>query len=253
MLGRLFSRIADRPGGTKTKNKAATKAGKEPSADKFEAWLAENPGGTFQQFYVEGVEGALAGKKSHASLGPAPNARALNRARVTVDRWIAKGIQPGDLVVDYGCGSLRIGRLLIEYLESDRYIGLDLDERILAAGRMHLPIELKVSKRPVLEVISPESLKRTAAKHPKWVCCKGVLQHVPPPQVDNFFEQISGLILAGATGLFEARTRQLSEQLSSKTWVYSTSDLQASAARFGVSLVWVRFNGRPIFVLTAAR
>ena len=73
MLGRFFSRIGAKPGGTKTKNKAAKKAGKEPSADKFEVWLAENPGGTFQQFYVQSVEGALAGKKSHASLGPAPN------------------------------------------------------------------------------------------------------------------------------------------------------------------------------------
>ena len=247
MLGRVLSWVS-------AKTKAAKKEGyRKRRSDKFGAWLEENPGGTFQQFYVESVEGALAGKKSHASLGPVPNARALNRARVTVDRWIANGIQPGDMVVDYGCGTLRIGRLLVEYLEPDRYVGLDLDDRILDAGRTHLPDELIASKRPVLEVISADSLKRTVARRPKWVCCKGVLQHVPPNQVDNFFEQISCLILAGATGLFEARTRQLSERLSSKTWAYSINDLQTSAARFGVSLVWVRFNGRPIFVLTAAK
>jgi hypothetical protein len=109
------------------------------------------------------------------------------------------------------------------------------------------------SQRPVLDVISAESLNRTAARQPKWVCSKGVLQHIPPAQIDKFFEDISRLILTGATGLVEAQMRQSSEQLSPKTWAYSLADLQASSARFGMSLVRVACDERPILVLSASK
>jgi hypothetical protein len=35
------------------------------------------------------------------------------------------GLQPGDVLCDIGCGALRGGRLLIEYLDRGNYLGLD--------------------------------------------------------------------------------------------------------------------------------
>src|SRR6187549_2526224 len=118
-------------------NRAARKAKrtKKQKKDKFAAWLKENPEGTFDQFYVESVVEALAGKKNHASLGPTlKEHQRPDRAQSVVERWLSRGIQPSDTVVDYGCGTLRLGRILIEFLDPDRYIGLDIDHRILAAG-----------------------------------------------------------------------------------------------------------------------
>ena len=63
-----------------------------------------------------------------------------------------------------------MGALFIEFLEADRYIGLDLDERILAAGRKQLADEIVGTKRPTLEIITEESLARVAARTPRWVC-----------------------------------------------------------------------------------
>jgi cyclopropane fatty-acyl-phospholipid synthase-like methyltransferase len=96
---------------------------------------------------------------------------------------------------------LRLGALFIEYLEADRYIGLDIDQSILTAGREQLADNIVETKRPTLEVINKESLARVAARQPRWVCSKGVLQHVPPEELDDYFASLSPLINAGATCL----------------------------------------------------
>jgi SAM-dependent methyltransferase len=220
--------------------------------DKFAAWLKQNPSGTFEQFYADSVVHALAGEKTHSSLGPCLKPRRLENVRRIVKAWLACGIRPDDDVVDYGCGTLRLGRLLIEFLEPDHYIGLDIDDRILEAGRSQLPSNLIALKRPVLEVISAESLRRTAARQPKWICSKGVLQHVPPTELDKLFENLSHFVLAGATGLFVARTSPASERRSSKSWAYTLTDLQMPAARFGMELERVTTAHATMLVLRAS-
>ena len=129
---------------------------KAKKKDKFAAWLEKNQGGSFTQFYAESVLDALSGKRRHASLGPKLVEGSEDHARKRFDELVAQGIKPSDTVVDYGCGTLRLGAHFIDYLDADRYIGLDIDDRIIAAGRDQLPADLVEAKRPVLEVISPE-------------------------------------------------------------------------------------------------
>jgi hypothetical protein len=102
--------------------------------------------------------------KSHSSLGPNLRPGRLASARRTFERLLTYGIRPDDTVVDYGCGTLRLGTLFIEYLQADRYIGLCIDKRILAAGREQLADDIVETKRPTLEVISKEGLARVAAR-----------------------------------------------------------------------------------------
>jgi hypothetical protein len=221
--------------------------------DKFAAWLEQNPSGTFEQFYAESAVRSLKDGKIHSSLGPTLKPGRREHARRVADEWLGWGIRPSDTVVDYGCGTLRIGRLLIEFLDADRYIGLDIDDRILAVGLDQLPAGLIALKRPALEVISAESLRRTAARRPKWVCSKGVLQHIPPTDLDKFFKNVSQLILAGATGLLRGKIWETNESRSSTTWGYSLEDLQTSAARSGMELDVVRTPLGTTLVLQASK
>ena len=156
---------------------------------KFALWSLRNPGASFKQFYAESAANSFAINKSHSSLGPNLKPGSLASARRTFDKFIKYGIRPNHTVVDYGCGTLRVGALFIEFLEADRYIGLDLDERILAAGRKQLADEIVGTKRPTLEIITEESLARVAARNPRWVCSNGVLQHVPPDELDEYLCQ----------------------------------------------------------------
>lgn len=64
------------------------------------------------------------------------------------------GITPGMVVVDAGCGWGRLGRLLIEFLDPNRYFGIELDEFELRAFiQFELGLEhaaLALEKRPVM-------------------------------------------------------------------------------------------------------
>ena len=135
-------------------------------AAKFALWSLRNPGSSFKQFYAECAANSLAINKSHSSLGPNLKPGGLASARRTFDRFIKYGIRPNHTVVDYGCGTLRVGALFIEFLEA----GLDIDKRILAAGREQLSDDMVGTKRPTLEIITEESLARVAARTPRWVC-----------------------------------------------------------------------------------
>jgi hypothetical protein len=199
-------------------------------------WTWRNPGKTFKDFYAESVTAALEGKKQHASLGPVLKVGRSETARRIFKQLLAQGIAPTDTLVDFGCGTLRIGRTLIEFLEPDRYIGMDIDQRILDAGRGSLPAELIASKRPALEVISPESLSRAAAKQPKWIFAKGVLQHVPPAEHNEFFGNLAPIVHAGAVGFLYGHCAQKSTALSSKSWRHDFRQLQESAALHGMEL-----------------
>jgi SAM-dependent methyltransferase len=122
----------------------------------FGLWSLKNPGLSFKQFYADCAANSLATNKSHASLGPNLRPGRAASARRTFERLLTYGIRPDDTVVDYGCGTLRLGALFIEYLLADRYIGLDIDQRILTAGREQLADNIVETKRPTLEVINKE-------------------------------------------------------------------------------------------------
>jgi SAM-dependent methyltransferase len=213
---------------------------KAKKKDKFAAWLEKNQGGSFTQFYAESVLDALSGKRKHASLGPTLVEGSEDHARKRFDELVAQGIKPSDTVVDYGCGTLRLGVHFIDYLEAGRYIGLDIDDRIIAAGRDHLPADLLEAKRPVLEVISPESLAREATRRPQWIFSNGVLPHVPPEHLNAYFTNLARFVLGGATGIFSGKARAKREKLSSKSWMHDGAHVQQAVEACGMQLTCLR-------------
>ena len=97
---------------------------------------ANHPAGTFKEFDAPTLLSArLAARAGHNSLGPRIKKERVESAERAFHSLVALGVRPGDKFVDYGCGTLRLGVLFIEYLEPDHYFGLDIDERILTRGR----------------------------------------------------------------------------------------------------------------------
>ena len=54
--------------------------------------------------------------------------------RLTLDYLVAQGLTPRMNVLDVGCGCLRIGKHLVDYLEPNRYWGVDHSQELLDAG-----------------------------------------------------------------------------------------------------------------------
>ena len=103
----------------------------------YKRWLNSHPGSTFKEFYVHTIMHHLVGEGGrHWTLGAYPIWE--KQGEEILQQLIDLGLRPSDVVVDYGCGTLREGIHLIRYLDAGRYIGLDIDERVLNAGRRTL-------------------------------------------------------------------------------------------------------------------
>jgi len=200
----------------------------------FEEWQALNPGGTFKEYYVGSVVEALAGKKRHATLGPLTRPGSVEHAESIVDALIGLGVARSDIVVDYGCGTLRVGRKMMQYLEPSHYVGLDVDRRILDTGLEILPPGLAEEKTPILEVIDDDVLDRIAAMRPDWIYCKGVLHHVPPAELDDFFGSLLRLALAETKIVIWARLSDAAtKQASDRSWFHSLEGIISFVKKLG--------------------
>ena len=68
---------------------------------------------------------------------------------IVIEIVTALGLARGHRLLEMGCGALRAGAHIIEYLEPDRYWGVDIDELSLRAGvQYELPVRGLTARRP---------------------------------------------------------------------------------------------------------
>jgi hypothetical protein len=96
-------------------------------------------------------------------------------------------------VVDYGCGSLWIGEAFIDYLEPGNYIGLDVADEFYGEALSRFPEGYIAKRRPMLRVISSDSLREVRARKPDFILSSSVLMHVPPEKVAAYFACLTSI------------------------------------------------------------
>ena len=152
-----------------------------------------------------------------------------------MERLVESGLTRQDLVVDYGCGTMRVGAFLIDYLDPGHYIGLDLDQRLLDLGLQGLPVGLAERKRPILRVISHETIASIAALRPSYIFSRGVVQHVPPTELGVFFGNVS--LLAHDSTSIAIQVSKLAEmpvRRSTNSWRHSLKSIETAVAAAGL-------------------
>ena len=103
---------------------------------------------------------------------------------------------------------------------------MDNDERILAAGLDLFPLDER-EKQLTLEVIAEETSGAPAAVD----VCSGVLHHIPPEDLDEFFAAAKRLPSGNGT-LLLAYNRGDQVPVSAATWLSSFSHIEDTARRF---------------------
>lgn len=204
------------------------------------AWRLAHPQASFADFYSGTIARRLRRGGSHGTLGTherharAPFARPpvfdsqtqRRRGREWFETLLRLGLEPGDVCVDYGCGSLRVGQHLIDYLDAGHYWGLDVTDQFYRCGLELLPSALIQGKQPRLRVISPAALREAAAAKPTLIVCASVLPHVAPDETGLFFDRILGLMGDRTRALISFRETLRPMRTSGTAWARDAATIE---------------------------
>jgi hypothetical protein len=153
----------------------------------------------FKDFFAQSVEAKLRKGRPHRSLGGDLFGREYGKTGSGLFRqFVSFGLKPGNVCVDYGCGTLRLGVHAINYLNPRCYWGLDISDFLLQEGRKLIGDTLWLEKQPNLRVISPDTIAEVAAASPTMLFSTKVLIHVHPDELPEYFRNIMKII--GASG-----------------------------------------------------
>jgi hypothetical protein len=98
-----------------------------------------------------------------------------------------------DRVIDYGCGTLRIGLHFIKRLRPGNYMGLDLIPQFIESGQRLLGEKLLRKASPALACINQESLLAAERFGATIVISSDVAFHVHPNEVASYFGNLRRL------------------------------------------------------------
>ncbi|MBL8708853.1 MAG: hypothetical protein JNL25_06645, partial [Rhodospirillaceae bacterium] len=165
---------------------------------RYLGWRLRHPLAPYEQYYVDVVMRKVR-KSGHPAIGP--RARPVREHSELLDYLLRYGLQPSDVAVDYGCGSLRLGRALIDYLDPGKYWGVDITHEFYELGLQGMDAAFLRDKRPNLGVIQADVLARVRADKPRFVASWHVCSKVPEARLDTYLGNIVSLLSPGGTAL----------------------------------------------------
>lgn len=125
----------------------------------------------------------------------------------TRDRWLAlgelqfsylreHGLRPEHDVLDIGCGNLRAGWRLIDYLEPRGYTGIDISPDVLLAANRTL-VEFGLQERePRLGIVDDLRFEHLAGQRFDVVHAHSVFSHCPLEVIEECFDHVGRILRA---------------------------------------------------------
>jgi len=185
---------------------------------------ARDPALTFAQFYGDYVA-PLAREGTHGTIGVS---REVGVKRFPAYRRMLE-LTPDMRVVDFGCGSLRIGYHTISFLQPGHYFGLDIQKEFLTLGEQMLGTDLYEMKQPTLRVIDRQTLAEAARFGADAVMSINVAIHVSPEEICTYFQHLIMLTSKpGARLLFDAKMAPEPRRCAPFGWEWPLDFIQTS-------------------------
>lgn len=128
------------------------------------------------------------------------------------------GMRETSSVLDIGCGSLRLGRLLIPFLRPGLYYGLEPERRLVdAAIEEELGADLIRLRRPVFRF--SDDLRLSAFERTfDLLVAQSILSHASQSQVRMLFEEASKVLHEGSVLI--ATFLEGEQDYAGESWVY---------------------------------
>jgi SAM-dependent methyltransferase len=159
----------------------------------------------------------------------------LEFGQMQFDYLVRHGLKPADRVLEIGCGNLRAGRLLIDYLDTGNYYGTDISAEILASALKVLSEAGLQDKLPRLTLTQDLTFDFLPAGYFTVVHANSVFTHCPAEMIDEALANV-GRIMA-PSGFFDFTFYAHDEedyQVHREDFYYRPATLLHMAARHGL-------------------
>jgi SAM-dependent methyltransferase len=137
-------------------------------------------------------------------------------------RWLkTMALKKTQRLIEYGCGSLRLGAHFIRYLEPGRFFGMDVVSGFYETGLEALGPAMVAEKKPRLGVIDEATLADGVAFAADFVCSNTVCVHVHPDEIQQYFRNLVRLTAKpGARLVFNAVLLDRPHRFEFNSWAW---------------------------------
>lgn len=211
----------------------------------YERFKLENPGASYASFAVTKEAAFVSEKRPHATLGENINESSRQQGVNIYSKYMAiLGVQSSDKVIEYGCGSLRVGGCFVKALERGHYLGLDVVREFYEIGISRLIKEIGDTKDHHFHLIDEEGIQLGEAFAADHVFASNVLFHIHPDDIITSLANIARLCAKpGCRLIFDAKItrddnpRRYSQRYEKGGWAWPLDFYRA--ALFPLDLIAV--------------
>lgn len=201
----------------------------------FALWRLRHRGAPFGEFRARLAE---ARHKTPDSLhkwmelppltAPSDSAELRRRGRNLFEWFRSRNLRRDMTCIDYGCGRLRLGQHFIDYLDSGRYLGLDLVDSFYREGLARISGKVIARSQPRFLTIGAEALGRARDMKPDLIFSTAVVQHVPPRELAAYFGNIIATMDEHSTAIVHFKAAPMTRRIAAISWAHSPASLIAA-------------------------
>ena len=154
----------------------------------------------------------------------AKNISSVEQANMRGKEWVKflceNGLDEDSSVLDYGCGGLRLGKSVIEFVDTNKYVGVDISDFFYTEGiKKYLGEKLVNDKKPKFFVIGSDGFMQDL-KGVKFniIYSTMVATHIPPDELVDYFQKIVQFMDQKSIFLFDFQPSLFTMQQNSLSW-----------------------------------
>lgn len=153
--------------------------------------------------------------------------------RMQFDYLVGHGLTPDSRLLEIGCGNLRAGRFLIEYLDARNYYGIDISPDVLLSAQQMIAAYRLQGKLPQLVYTNDLKFEFLPEHYFDAVHANSVFTHCPIEVIDECFAHVARIM--APSGFFDFtfyRTEDTEYQVHREDFYYRTDTLTGLAGRY---------------------
>jgi len=191
--------------------------------------------------YYRAVMRSDTARSPEAAVGSKNHERWLALGQMQFDYLTAHGLKPDDRMLEIGCGNLRAGWRFIDYLEPQRYYGIDISPDILLGAQRTLAEHALQDKLPHLTLVDDLTFAFLPDAHFDVIHAHSVFSHSPLHVIEQCLEHVGRIL--HPDGHFDFtfdRTESAEHHVLWEDFYYRTETLTALADKYDLAAEFMK-------------